>query len=130
MARYDKYDGVTGGFRAAAKTDQIEAEYDVPLGTGLDAAGLAELKVPGNTGFVGVCIVDRTKRKAGKILDIMTAGEIVDVAGLAAGTDYYLDADGDLTASAPAAGAAGYYVGHTVEAWRLVVRFQRMSTPV
>jgi hypothetical protein len=49
----------------------------------------------------------------------MTDGEIVDVAGLAAGTVYNAEADGDIVAG------AGTRVGHTVEATRLVVRAAR-----
>jgi hypothetical protein len=40
-----------------------------------------------------------------------------------AGTKYYLDVTaGRLTATAPGAGVNAFYVGHTVEATRLVVR--------
>lgn len=118
MARYDKYSGVTGGFRAEAAEDQDPDNFDLVLGAGLDANGRMLLGDPANSGYVGVCIVDRTKRRAGNIQDIMTDGEIVDVEGLDPGTTYYLGADGTL-------GEAGRYkVGHTVESWRLVVRFQ------
>lgn len=119
MARYDKYDGVAGGFRAEAAAAQAEANYDRPIGAGLDADGHVTTKAPGNSRFKGVTIVDRTKRRAGDILDIMTNGEIVDCDGLTAGTTYFLDANGELQTA-----ESEYYVGHTVEAWRLVVRFQ------
>lgn len=125
--RYDKYDPVNGGFRAPSAA--ALATLETVKGVGLDANGRVLWKDPGNSGFVGVLGISKAKA-TGDVLDVMTSGEIVDVDGLTAGTDYYLDADGDLTAAAPAAGAAGYYVGHTVEADRLVVRFQRISTPV
>lgn len=118
MSRYDKYDGVSGGFRAVAFANQLEADYDKVLGVGLDANGLAVLKLPSVSGFKGVTIVDRTKRKAGNVLDVMTAGEIVDLTGLVAGTTYYLTSVGVLSTT-----ESRYMVGHTVEAWRLVVRF-------
>lgn len=118
MSRYDKYSGVTGGFRAEAAEAADPADYDVVLGAGLDANGRVLQGVPSNSGFKGVTIRDRTKRRAGDILDIMTHGEIVDVDGLAAGTTYYLQGDGTLGAA-----ETRYHVGHTVEAWRLVVRF-------
>lgn len=127
MARYDKYSGVTGGFRAPAAADQAEADYDVVRGAALDAQGRVVFGAAGNSGFVGVTIVDRTKRRAGDILDVMTHGEIVNVAGLAAGTTYYLSATGALTNVAPAVGANALKVGHTVEADRLVVRFERVQ---
>jgi hypothetical protein len=119
VARYDKYDGVAGGFRAESAAAVAEANWDRPIGASLNASGLLLVKAAGNSGFKGVTIVDRTKRKAGAILDTMTNGEIVDCAGLTAGTTYYLDpATGELTTV-----ESRYHVGATVEAWRLVVRF-------
>lgn len=118
MSRYDKYSGVTGGFRAEAAEACPEADYDLVLGASLDANGRCLQRAAGNSGFKGVTIRDRTKRRAGDILDVMTHGEIVDVDGLAAGTTYYLQGDGTLGVA-----ETRYHVGHTVEAWRLVVRF-------
>jgi hypothetical protein len=125
MARYDKYDGVAGGFRVPASEAQLEANYGVPLGLGVNADGAGTLGDPENSGFVGVCIVDRTKRRAGDILDVMTNGEIVydsdDTAtALVAGTTYYLNAATGVLQTAE----TRYKVGHTIEAWRLIVRFQ------
>ena len=124
--RYDKYDPVDGGFRAplAAALSTLETVK----GVGLDANGRVTWGAAGNSGFLGVLAISKAKA-TGDIVDVMTHGEIVDVDGLTAGTHYYLTNAGDLTNAAPAAGAGGYYVGHTVEADRLVVRFQRISTP-
>jgi hypothetical protein len=63
--------------------------------------------------------VDRTKRRAGQIIDIMKIGEIVECAGLAAGTKYYVQADGSIGAT-----RTEVYVGFTVEADRLCVVFE------
>lgn len=124
MARYDKYDGVSGGFRGTADVDADPANFGKILGASTNAAGRTVLGDPGNTGFTGVCIVDRTKRKAGNRLDIMTHGEIVldsDEPGglLAAGTTYYLDPATGVLSQAE----SRYHVGHTEEDFRLVVRF-------
>lgn len=130
MARYDKYDGVAGGFRAEAAAAAAEADWNKILGASLNASGLMITGAAGNSGFAGVVIRDRTKRRAGAIQDIMTNGEIVldsDETQLVAGTTYYLDATGNLTTVAPAVGVNGFRVGHTVEAWRLVVRFERVQ---
>lgn len=121
MPRFDKVDSAIGGTRARLAADVAEADWNKVLGVGLDASGLAVPKAASQTGFVGVAIFDRTTRKAGTPIDIMRQGEIVDVPSLAAGTAYYLTAGGLLTATAPAAGVNGVYVGHTVEADRLVV---------
>lgn len=129
MARYDKYSGVTGGFRArlAADINVANTPYDTVQGVGLDASGLAVVGAAGVSGFTGVTVVDATMRKAGTPIDIMTDGEIVEVEGTVAGTTYYLDANGDLTDVAPAAGVNAIKVGHTVEADRLVVRIQEVQ---
>lgn len=125
MARIDKTDSAIGVFRAKAAADVAsEADYDKVLGASLNASGQAVLKAAGQTGFVGVCLVDRTKRKAGAILDILTAGEIVEVTGLVAGTQYYLHAATGALQTTP----TKHYVGHTVEADRLVVRYETKAT--
>lgn len=123
MARYDKYDGVTGGFRAEAAAASVEADWGDVLGAAIDANGHMVTGAAGQSGFVGVVIRDRTKRRAGDIQDIMTHGEIVydsDETQLVAGTTYYLEAATGVLQTAE----TRYKVGHTVEAWRLVVRFQ------
>lgn len=115
MARYDKYDPISGGFRAPLAAD-VEAEnVGVPLGVSLDAQGRVVVGTGGQSGGVGVYVAD-SKKLAGDIADVMTAGEIVDVEGLAAGTTVAAAADGTIGAG------AGFRVGHTVEADRLVVR--------
>lgn len=118
-ARIDKYDPISGGFRAplaAAITDT--AQVGVPLGVSLDANGRVVIGTAGNSGFVGVLVVTRLMA-VGEIVDIMTDGEIVDV-GLAAGTKYYTAASGALGTT-----NTNPLVGWTVEADRLVVRATR-----
>ena len=128
-ARYDKYDPLSGGFRAALATDWADADVDKPFGVGLNAAGRV-VKGQGQTGVRAVLVVDAKGKKAGDIVDCMTAGEIVDCEDLAAGTVYYADAsDGEISDTAPAAGETGVRVGHTVEATRLVVRVAPVTVP-
>jgi len=122
VARYDKYDPISGGFRAKLAADWDNADVGKPVGVGLDANGRV-VKGGGNTGIVGVLVEDGVRlntglvgKKAGTVVDVMTSGEVVDVEGLAAGTDYFAATDdGDI-------GDAGSAIGHTVEADRLVVR--------
>lgn len=135
MARYDKYDPIAGGFRAPLGADWDNADVGVPTGVGLDANGRV-IKGASTTGVLGVLVDDGrmaagtlTGKKAGEIVDVMTAGEIVDCDDLDAGTVYFLDATtGALEDTAPAAGANGVRAGHTVEATRLVVRVAPMQT--
>lgn len=117
VGRYDKYDPISGGFRAALAADTDVA--DTPIAVGLDASGEV-VAGEGETGIVGVLSLTKNK-KAGDIVDVMTAGEMVEIAGLTAG-----DAVTGLTTtgvlSDTAASATQIPIGWTVEAGRLVVR--------
>lgn len=125
MARYDKYNPFSGGFRAPLAANWLDADVAVPVGVGLDVNGRI-VKGAGNTGIVGVIVIDSKGKVAGTVVDTMTAGEIVDCTGLTAGTTYYInDTTGALETAAPAAGVNKVLAGRTVEAQRLVVQVQR-----
>ncbi len=151
-ARYDKYDGVDGGFRAILAADLTfdAAGAFGPKGVSLDATGKVVVGTAGQSGGIGVLVKNvplypnlgsvvgavatgiPIGGRAGEAVDIMTDGEIVDVPGLAAGTRYYSDAAGLLTATAPGAGVNGYQVGWTTDVqgnglFRLVVRFEKVQ---
>lgn len=116
MARYDKYDPISGGFRALLKADLAAKDVNKAFGVGLDADGLV-VKGKGHSGVIGVLVLTKA-RKAGEVVDVMTSGEIVEFDG-AAGTAYFAaDADGAISGTSSANA-----VGHTVEKSRLVVRF-------
>lgn len=117
-ARYDKYDPKAGGFRAPLDVDTA-ATGNLPIAYGIDVDGHA---VPGagQTGIVGVVCNPKAKF-AGDVIDIMTAGEIVDCVGLAAGTQYSANTTTGVI-SAAAASATQVPIGFTVEADRLIVR--------
>jgi hypothetical protein len=119
IARFDKYEPMSGGFRAPLAA--AYAGSDLPVGIGLDVNGRVVVGA-GNTGIKAVvCIPDA--RNAGDIVDCMVDGDIVDFAGVA-GTNYrVVDATGVVEAGV--AGAGQTYVGHTVEATRLVVHVAR-----
>lgn len=129
MARYDKYDPLSGGFRAPVAGAWASADLAKPFAVGLNASGQV-VKGAGNSGILGVLIVTSVKA-AGDIVDVMTHGEIVEATladgttALTAGTAYYgVPADGTLSATA----TANKKVGHTVEATRLVVRVASAGT--
>lgn len=124
MARYDKYNPISGGFRAALEEDWGADTVGVPTGVGLNANGRI-VAGAGNTGVLGVLVVDSPKN-AGDIVDPMTDGEIVECEDLAAGTVYFAAA-GDGTVDATNTGTR---VGHTVEATRLVVRATPLAAGV
>jgi uncharacterized protein DUF2190 len=80
----------------------------------------------------GIVIATRAMA-AGDPIDVMTDGEVIemdgaDIQGGTAGTAgqklFYSSTASRLTATPPAAGAEGFYVGQLVEAGRLIVRCQ------
>lgn len=119
MARFDKYDPVSGGFRAPLNAAYTGAA--APLGVGINASGRV-VAGAGATGVVGV-ICQPADKAAGDYVDVMTQGEIVELGGVA-GTVYYAHA----TTGAISSTASLYRVGHAVEAERLVVRMAPPDT--
>lgn len=137
MSRYDKYNPKSGGFRAplnfaanATSGPSGVSDLDRVLVVGLNGSGRL-IKATTAAAAVGVVVISGPKA-AGDIVDVMTDGEIVELAAAdlqaatapVAGTKYYFDSTASrLTATAPTpAGTNGFYVGTTVEAGRLVVR--------
>ena len=117
MPRYDKYDPYDGGFRAPLNAAVSAANKNVLYAVSLNSAGRVVVGTTGGqTGIVGVMVSHRPLA-VGQIVDVMTDGEIVDVAGLTAGTKYGVAAGGAIGTA-----AGTYRIGHTVEATRLVVR--------
>lgn len=116
MARVDKTDSAVGVVRAALAADVPQADWNKPIGYGINASGLA-VRGDGNSGVVGVVIADRTNYRAGQIADIFVLADVVGCDGLTAGTTYYADAAGDLSTT-----DTGTLIGFTVEADRLIVR--------
>lgn len=116
MARIDKYQPVAGGFRAplnAAYTGAV-----APIAVGLNSSGRV-VAGPGQTGIVGV-VCSPYDKAAGDIVDVMTAGELVEFGGVA-GTPYTANTTTGVITSG-AASETQVLVGFTVEADRLIVR--------
>jgi hypothetical protein len=117
MAQYDKYEPKAGGFRAPLNADLVKTP--APIGVGLNASGRV-VAGAGATGILGVLNTVKDM-KAGKVVDVMTNGEIVEMASLTAGT--VITADTTTGAlGVTAVSATKTPVGFTVEATRLVVR--------
>lgn len=135
-ARYDQVEPHVGIVRAplaANLTFDANGEFG-PKAVSLDANGRVVVGTAGQSGFAGVLVKNvpivpagrfsaaQTVNnwmggRAGDVVDIMTQGQIVDVAGLAAGSAVYATPAGDLTTTA----TGNTKVGYTVEAGRLVV---------
>lgn len=131
MARYDKYDPISGGIRATIAANYPDALLGVPMGVGFNSSG--QLVVgSGQTGIIGVLVVTQKPGRVGPqreigVVDVMKRGCITDfgpssatpgVAFGTAGTAYYSDVLGNISATP---GVGSVYVGHTVEPDRLEV---------
>jgi len=137
MARYDQVEPHVGIVRAPLAADltvPASGEFG-PVAVSLDANGRVVIGTQGQSGIAGVLVKNVPVvpagryssaqivnhwmgARAGDIVDIMTQGQIVDVAGLPAGSAIYaVPATGVLTTTA----AGNVRVGYTVEAGRLVV---------
>lgn len=78
MARYDKYDPISGGFRAPlAAAITAPADIGVPRAVGIDVNGRVVFGA-GASGIIGILVADQAKA-ANEIVDVMTSGEIVDL---------------------------------------------------
>lgn len=143
MPRIDKLNPEAGAHRAP-----LSAAYTAPtvsgkpvgvvVGVSLNTSGKVVLGGPNNTGLIGVVCLARNL-PAGAVVDILQHGEIVEFGtgtdgqtAAAIGTNYFADGTtgamtagtGAGTATAPAT-AGSKKVGYTVEATRLVVRFEQ-----
>jgi len=143
MARYDKYDPISGGFRALLNANLTLTDGGFMGAVSLNSSGRVVVGTAGQSGLVGVLVKNAAKGPigawdtsmqggtpnpyapvgaiAGDVVDIMTSGDIVDLdtTDFPAGSKVYASAAGVISTSA-AAGAI--QVGWTVEAGRLVVR--------
>lgn len=115
MARVDKTDSAIGVVRAPIDVDFAAGDFDKVIPCGINAAGHV-VKGAGQTGVIGVVIPGKTVHRAGQIADIFIKADIVEVAGLAAGTKYYGSAAGAITTV-----NTDTYLGFTVEADRLIL---------
>lgn len=134
MARIDKYEPYSGGFRAALAADfSTVADFEKPIGVSLNTSGLVVVGAVGNTGILPGILVLTKLTRAGTIVDVMTDGELAEfdrtgqsgstAFASTAGTNYWLNATtGAVETSAPAAGTNKPFLGWTVEAKRLIVR--------
>lgn len=132
MARYDKYDPISGGFRARLNANLTLTSGAYIGAVSLNSSGRVVTGTAGQSGMVGVLVKNAARTPdgtpnpnapigamAGDVVDIMTDGEIVDLDTTAfpAGSAIYAAANGVLSTT-----NTGTKVGWTVEAGRLIVR--------
>lgn len=132
MARFDKYDPVAGGFRARLGWAPVADEVGDVIAVTINGSGQA-VKTTAATDVCDGVVVMSSLLAQGDVVDVMTDGEIVDIAagdnvtGFAAGAVAYAGASGAVNVTAPGAGINGTKIGRFIEAWRLVVRVQRVQ---
>jgi hypothetical protein len=148
MARYDKYNPISGGFRAKLNADLTLTSGTFFGAVSLNASGLVVAGTAGQSGLVGVVVKNAAHQPnaarfpttlqgdpvayapigamAGDVVDVMTSGEIVDLdtAVFVAGTKFYAQSSGAITATG---GTGRVLIGWTVEAGRLIVRVAASS---
>lgn len=132
ISRFDKYDPISGGFRAKLKvalTVTTALEKERVFGVSIEAAtGL--LVLGGAATAIRGLIQVRESKAAGDVVDVMTSGEIVDqfflndgVTATVLGTAYYVDnVTGALTATTTSNKQVGVRVADSPDKGRMIVR--------
>lgn len=130
--RYDKYDPVSGGFRAALLAAITSTDVNKIQGVMINTAGKVVIGATAETAIIGLICPVRPMA-AGEIIDVMTHGEIVE-ASKTAGTAF---AAGDIVTvavtgavGATAVGAGFKAVGKMVELDRMIVRVPIPTTVI
>lgn len=108
----------------------MTTDFNKVVPVSLNSSGKIVKGTAGQSNFVGVVCLTGVQygsvwtgmRYANDIVDVMQDGEIVELTGLAAGTNYWAAADGNSITATQATGLRK--VGFTVEATRLIVRCQ------
>lgn len=124
MARIDKYNPVSGGFRARLGFAPVASEVGDVIPVQINGSGLV-VKATATACDGVICL--SSLLNLSDVVDVMTSGEIVDVGasdgvtGAATGAVMYAGA-GVVGTTAPGAGVNGIRIGKFVEAWRLIVR--------
>ncbi len=132
MARFDKYDPVSGGFRGRLGWAPVASEIGDVIAVTVNGSGIVVKTTAATDVCEGVVCMSRAMSQ-GDVIDVMTDGEIVDVGandnvtGAATGAVAYAGASGAVNVTAPGAGVNGTKIGRFIEAWRLVVRVQRVQ---
>lgn len=122
MARYDKYQPESGGFRAQLAVNlplDLDTPADnrvaIPLGVSLNPLGkLIVGTITGGTSLLGVLVADQPKF-IGDVVDVMTNGEIVDLDedSFDPGRTYYASTTTGFLSTTATGHRVGFTVGDT-----------------
>jgi hypothetical protein len=122
MSRFDKYDPVSGGFRAPLNAAILAADVDKIQAVSINTSGKAVIGGAAETAVMGVICPTRAMA-ANEVIDVMTQGEIVEATitgggAFTAGAIVYAHAAGTVDATA----TAGKIIAKMVELDRMIVR--------
>jgi hypothetical protein len=123
IPRFDKYDPVSGGFRAPLAAAILATDKDKIQAVSINTSGQVAIGGAAETAIIGVIIAGRAMA-AGEVIDVMTHGEIVG-ALTTAGAAFVTGAIVSVATGASTglvASAAGKVIGRVIEADRLVIR--------
>lgn len=129
MARFDKYNGHVGGFRAPLEAAIAIADVGKIFAVSINSSGRAVIGGPAATAISGVICAVRPMA-AGEPIDVMTAGEIEEATETAGpafvlGDPVWATAAGNVDDTS----TSGKVIGITVaRAGRLVVRCSPATT--
>lgn len=124
MSRFDKYDPVSGGFRAPLLAAITSADIGKIQGVSINTSGQVVIGGSAETAIEGVICAHKAFA-AGDIIDVMTAGEIVE-ATYTVGTAFTAGAAAFVTGTTGVvnitSGAGTKKIGRMVELNRMIVR--------
>ena len=129
IPRFDKYDPVSGGFRAPLAAAILATDKDKIQAVSINSSGQVAIGGAAETAIIGVIIAGRAMA-AGDVIDVMTHGEIVG-ALTTAGAAFVTGAIVSVASGASTglvASAAGKVIGRVIEADRLVIRVPISTT--
>ena len=123
MSRFDKYDPVSGGFRAPLLAAILATDANKIQAVSINTSGQVVIGGPAETAIIGVICPVRAMN-AGDPIDVMTHGEIVN-ATTTAGAAFTAGAIVSVAtgvSTGAIASAAGKVIGRAIELDRLVIR--------
>jgi hypothetical protein len=128
MSRFDKYDPVSGGFRAPLLAAITATDIGKIQAVSINTSGQVVIGGAAETAVMGL-IVAQKAFAAGDMIDVMTHGEIVE-ATMTAGTAFTAGAIvyAHLAGTVDATSTSGKVVGKMIELDRMVVRCPAATT--
>lgn len=132
MSRFDKYDPVSGGFRAPLAAGVLTADKDKIQAVSINTSGQVVIGGAAETAIMGVICPGKVMA-AGDIVDVMTSGEIVEATmtggtAFTAGALVYGHGTTGGVGVVDATATAGKIVGKMIELNRMVVRVTPATT--